>query len=239
MPNVMLLVKVFSESKHVDEFMRGRILARRISYFRQIEERDGRGDEYEGDVLRAADEIIVMPHHPITDRITDAIRIPKQNIGGPVVMRTTAVDHHHLYCMSTVYVGDDEAKEIRRTPTGGVVLTLTRLGEFGDHAVVITNPNRFLERVKLAATLKGFGLEANLVKYYDQQRGTPTEPFEHDAVFHKRDNYAYQREFRVVIDTGTSGTDPLTLDIGALDSMAQWTEIKGGAGLHFLFQPQG
>ena len=140
--------------------------------------------------------------------------------------------------MSALYVGDDESNQVTRTPSGGVVLTLKRLGEFGKYAVVVTNPKKFLERVKLATTLKGFGLEADLVKYYDAEKGTPVEPFKPDAIFHKRNHYAYQREFRIVIDTGTYGADPLTLDIGPLDSVAERREIEGGGGLDFIFQPR-
>ena len=52
MPYFMLLVKVFSDSRYADEFIRGKLYARRLSHFKHIEDADGRGDEYEGAILR-------------------------------------------------------------------------------------------------------------------------------------------------------------------------------------------
>ena len=75
-------------------------------------------------------------------------------------------------------------------------------------------------RVKAAADREGYGINGRLVKYYDPYVGTPPAGSQMESIFTKRNQYAYQKEFRIAIDTRTSGMDPITLSIGPIDDIA-------------------
>ena len=92
--------------------------------------------------------------------------------------------------------------------------------KLGEHAVVITDVEEFLRRVRAAAHRAGYGICRGLVKYYDPNVGTPPARSDIDSIFTKRDQYAYQKEFRIAIDTRTSGTNAMTLNIGSISDIA-------------------
>jgi hypothetical protein len=99
--------------------------------------------------------------------------------------------------------------------------------KLGDHAVVITNTTEFLRRVEKAAHREGYGILWELVKYYDPQVGTPPIRSDIETIFSKRKKYAYQREFRFAIDTGTTEGGAINLDIGDISDIACRTDTGG------------
>ena len=235
MPYLMLLVKVFSESRYAENFIRGNLYARRLTHFKRIEDTDGRGDEYEGAVLRDINHMILMPRHRTTGRILDTIHIPERNLQGPMVINTSGVDRYHLLCMSSAYVPDEDTEKLSNTQPDRIDYVLKapeRIREFGKYAVVITRPKAFIRRIETAADLRGIGLKTGLVNYYDEQRGTPAEPFNENVIFNKRDKYSHQQEFRFAFDTGETGTQPLSLTVGDLRDIGHRVDLEG-EGLAF------
>ena len=73
--------------------------------------------------------------------------------------------------------------------------------------------------MKAAADREGYRIYGRLVKYYDPNAGTPPARSQIESIFTKRNQYAYQKEFRIVIDTLTLGIDPITLNIGSIDDI--------------------
>ena len=51
------LVKVFSEQNYVDKFLRGELYARRLSWFKNLEDDNGRGDEFEAAIIPQLDNL--------------------------------------------------------------------------------------------------------------------------------------------------------------------------------------
>ncbi len=241
MPYLMLLVKVFGESRFADEFILGNLYANRLSHFKRIEDEDVRGDKYEGAILRDINHLIVMPRHRTTGRILDTIHIPERNLQGPMVIRTSNVERFHVFCMSSAYVPDEDTETLSQTRPDEIDYILTGpkgIREFGRHAVVITRPKAFIRRVETAAKLRGIDLQSGLVNYYDEQRGTPAEPHDKNIIFNKRDKYARQQEFRFAFDTGDAGVEPLILNVGDLGKMAHRADVKGD-GLMFRIMSSG
>ena len=58
------------------------------------------------------------------------------------------------------------------------------------------------------------------MKYYDPEVGTPLGPLDIRIIFTKRKKFSHEREFRFAIDTGTLGSEPITLNIGEIDDIA-------------------
>ena len=70
-----------------------------------------------------------------------------------------------------------------------------------------------MKRIETAAEQKGYRLSRGLVKYYDPDKfhGSFSD---REAVFRKRIEYAYQQEYRFLIDTLVIGDWPVVLKIG-------------------------
>ena len=76
----------------------------------------------------------------------------------------------------------------------------------------------FIKRVEAAVKAKGYEGRCGLVKYYDPE--TVHDSFrETESVFRKQVTQSYQREFRIVIGTGSASDCPLTLEVGDLSDI--------------------
>jgi hypothetical protein len=81
--------------------------------------------------------------------------------------------------------------------------------EFGDAFVVILRTRTFLDRVLAAATSRRLQCEWRLVEYYDPKTYSgETGPFRKPA------SLVYQKEFRFIVQPGSSS--PINLEIGSL-----------------------
>jgi hypothetical protein len=75
--------------------------------------------------------------------------------------------------------------------------------------VVILKTRDFLDRVLAAASSRGLQCEWRLVEYYDAKTYSgETGPFRKPSTF------AYQKEFRFIVQPGSSS--PINLEIGSL-----------------------
>jgi hypothetical protein len=81
--------------------------------------------------------------------------------------------------------------------------------EFGDAFVVILRTRTFFDRVLAAATSRGLRCAWRLVKYYD-----PKAYSGETGPFRKPVSFAYQKEFRFIVQPGSSS--PINLEIGSL-----------------------
>ena len=219
---VQFLVKIFSEQDYADRFLRGELHARRLSWFKKLEGDDGRGDEYEAAIMPRRDNLIIKleAKNVVTGEVEE-ITIPTEDLAAPPILQPEHFDHINVFCMYAAHSGDfkqvseDNIQDYRRQ----LELPENCL-ELGEYAVAIIDNPEFLRRVKMGADRKGYKICRGLVKYYDPEVGTPMAPLNIGIVFTKRKKYAHQREYRFAIDTGTSGCEPITLNIGAIDDIA-------------------
>jgi hypothetical protein len=96
--------------------------------------------------------------------------------------------------------------------------------KLGEYAVIVTNVNKFIERVKAAVSSNNYGLNAGLVEYYDP---TIFNGFfsEVESIFRKRDEYKHQKEYRFSFDTGIAGNDLLILNIGDISDITMQCKV--------------
>ena len=113
------------------------------------------------------------------------------------------------------------------------LLVPERCFELGEHAVVITDVPEFMRRFGAAIEAHRYRGWSHLVRYYD-----PSSFHGHfegiEAVFRKRSEYSYQREYRFAIDTGRAGDDPLHLDIGDIRDITKRSRPEELNGEQFL-----
>ena len=219
---ICFLTKVFQESDHADAFLRGEMFANRLSHFMKIEGHDGRGDKYEGAIMPQIDNLTIeLAATNMETGEVDFVTIAPEELSGPPILHPNWFRHVNVFCMYAAHVDGSLDVECERFEDIKSMLEIPEayLG-LGEHAVVITNVTEFLRRVKLAAERKGFGIYGKLVNYYDPSIGVRLLRGNIDSIFTKRKEYEWQREFRLAIDTRTSGCAAITLDVGYIRDIA-------------------
>ena len=212
------LVKLFSKQRHAEEFLRGKLHVNRLSYFRKIED-IGRRDENEGAYLlqpeQTADFRIWNSDSPseTVDLVPDLISAQ---------IHLDAVDDLNVFCM---HAGNLDETRLRDA-SNGTAIQLPSLPEtwraWGHYAVLVTGVAEFVERVRAAARRENYRSWRSVVRYYNAKTfHTPFPLGDVRGAFHKRDTFADEREFRFVFDTGTPGTDAITLNIGDICDIAR------------------
>ena len=208
----LLLVKFASKAAHVNDLLDGKLFAQRLSWFKRRESNDaaGRFDRHEGTSLwhQPGDVRLVINDWDLTP-----------DLAGPVQMQHDWLNHFNVYCMHAVHADQAAFDRAASGAPGDIeylrqrLLIPERSFEMGAHAVVVTDIAEFMRRFDAAVASNNYRATHHFVRYYDpasfhgQFDGA-------EAVFRKRDEYIYQREYRFAIWTRTTGTDPLTLDIG-------------------------
>ena len=100
--------------------------------------------------------------------------------------------------------------------------------EFGPYTVLISNPREFVQRIKETCRLNDYTMKCGYVRYYesDQDSVGINEPDNSSAMFYKPQDYAYQQEYRIAIETGEYQTATLMLNIGDISDIAVIYETR-------------
>ncbi len=209
MNTIFFLVKFLTEQDHVNNFIQGKIYFNKLSEFKEIKDSEAsrRNDQYEGTAAWLQPEKVRMEINSIDF---------SNDLAGPLTIQMNRLNHLHIFCVHAVHSGHldltklsgDNIESLRdelKIPDDCLSL--------GEHAVVINNMPEFIKRVEDAAVTNGYKLIKGRVKYYNPE--TLHGYFQNmEAIFRKRDEYSYQREYRFVFDTKTTDNCPLILDIG-------------------------
>ena len=210
--------------------MGGKLFANRLSYFKRIDGSDIRKDGDEGAVMlpREGAVLDLIAKNPVTQEVISSIRIPGSELEAPITIRPGWANHVNLFCMYAVHSCDSE--DITDSTAHGFKKQLTIpegvLEEFGKHAVVIRNVWGFFRRVVDSAKQQGYAVKGRLVAYYDAEIGTPPELAYEDMVFAKRNEFSHEQEYRIVINTGTTGNEAIALSIGSIGDIATHIELS-------------
>ena len=218
----LVLAKFFKEARFADAFMRGELFAPRLPFYRGIDEENTlRGDIYEATQLiyPASMNVSTTELDPRTGKPLMSMDIDPKDIAGPVRMGQPMFDRFNLFCMAEIFLTEKKLLEIVDGKASPVFRFDKRLSRFGRH-VVIVNASKFFERVRNACEKRGYILYPSAIEYYDPRQGSRGSVLDLSLVFLKRLQYEYQSEYRLVIDTGLHGRDPITLDIGDIGDIS-------------------
>ena len=192
-----------------------------------MEDSDGRGDEYEGAVMLQRDNLIIKwtVKHGETGEVLEEFTTTPDEHAAPPILQPEQFDDFNVFCMYAAHSNDFQPQTddpLRELKTH-IELPKDCL-KLGRYTVVITNTPEFLRRVQASASREGYRIKCGLVEYYDPEIGTPLEPFGMKPVFRKRKQFAHQREFRFAIDTGTAGSEAVTLNIGDINDITMFLD---------------
>jgi hypothetical protein len=209
----LYLIKFFNEDSHAIQFIAGDLFMRRLSYFKRLEDAEGRGDPNEALFawlqprgLKMNFEIPGFGKSEITE----------SDLAAPVSLGFHDHNFLYVYCMYCVYSQwfdgiqlSDMEKEIEID---------RRCLKFGPYAVIV--PVRpFVDRLKKAKENQALRLASGLVEYYDEAIFNG-EFSKDDAPFRKQKIFSYQREYRICLETLTRDDVPRTVNIGSLSDIA-------------------
>lgn len=230
-------IKFFSDERYADEFIRGKLYLNRLAYFRNLEDslHDGRPDDHE------AIAIWLQPNDlsiEITLPGIGQVTLTKADFAGPVSMALDYHNHLHILCLyafgapgrltdgGRIDIGAMKESELRTH------LAIDELClRFGAFAVVMACAP-FLGQLRTALERSGLRCQGRLVEYYDEETFhgviAPT-----DIPFKKQKRFAYQKEYRLCVQSNTKGADPLIIDIGDIGKISAKFEASR---LNNLFQ---
>jgi hypothetical protein len=219
MLRVFTLVKLFDRVEHAEAMIRGHLHMKCLRFFREYTDADGelRGDRYEG--VGA----IFQPSQLGELRLGDIV-IPAKDLAGPILIRP---DHRnwHVFCTFAVtndgLLGEKVSADSLSQLKKAMQIHEECFG-LGKHAVLLTQPNTFLERVGDALGRLGRSWKRNLVEYYDDASFHGYFPPD-DVPFRKRARFRLQREYRFAVEADPDSDEPLTLDVGDLSDVALLT----------------
>ncbi len=205
---IKMFLKIGKEEHIKDLYENGTIYINTIEYFRKIEDKELRGDEYEG-----ASEIINSL--PGTFRILEVdqdfkytkIHIKKsyEKVPGNI---------YSLYCIST---------------KGFPNLLDFRIDEknlrFGTHCLMVKDNQYFFDKIQSELKNSGFEYQHGFVDYYDKDKISYKKP----TLFDKPKEFEYQKEFRFYVYNNE--LTPIKIQIGNLKGKAEIIEAKKLTGL--------
>ena len=225
---IFFFAKVFAKKEHADAFVSGSLFANRLSYFKRIENRDGRGDEYEGAIIPELDGLtFTLTSTDLQTGEIDEITIPEGDFAAPPIIQPTRLDHLNVFCLYAGHSGGFTEISTDKLQCFKKQLEIPEdCTKLGSHAVIVQNATEFIRRVRVAAERENFRIWWKLVRYYDPEVGTPRFKSSLDPIFSKSKEYDYQREFRFAIDTGTVGRNSVILDIGDIEDITMYMDSR-------------
>ena len=216
------LVKFLENRDHAESFLRGGMRARRLSYFKEIENDPARGDPDDG--LRTYRTVLGMPA-PASNHFT---LVAEVSVGDHGVHRIgfdyTVEEDLYVICLSRFVSGAENPgsclNQLQRKINGA-----PKMGaEFGPHAVVISDERAFLDLVGLAARDRGYEVLSDAVTYRTEGKGL--NGIESVDAYCKSARFAPQHEFRIALMGGEAVEDTLRLDIGDLGGIGRIVRTK-------------
>lgn len=201
------LVKITSK-EIIEKIQNGNFRMTSLKKYREMYKEDGDdiiGDPNEGKFY-VHDAYIVIPEKNVCENVKEyAFATPNEN--------------DFVFCMFEFDLKENDIFRFSQTQK-------ERLPKFGDSALIITNREEFIKRVKKGAERNGYSICYDSVNYYDESiddvkylcnqviRGIE------NIVFYKQKKYQYQQEFRLT--TPYEGDrDFIEFDIGNISDITQ------------------
>ena len=180
----------------------GQVHMKTLGYFRDLEEKDGRGDSYEALTTHLQPGQFRLGFRTST---SDEIFEVTELIAKP--LRIWANTDVHVFCMTalTVQYLEEQARV-------GAPIIGERLKALSNYVLEIS-PKPFMDRMTQAAAAAGFKTDWGVVKYYN-----PALYHGEIDYFDKRSSYDWQMEARIVADP--SGNDHMNIELGSLEDIS-------------------
>jgi len=205
-----LLIKI-TESKYVDDFIKGNFYMNSVHYFRTIEDKGGemRKDFCEGYAKIVQPSEFHYLYHPNALPDGSEWKMSSQHLIGGVLRDPFYFEHGKIFCFYEIKYNQNKM-EIEPIDN--------RILDFGDAFICITNVMEFTKRINRAIGEKQDVLmpQANFyrVEYYNDNEFSGTL-----GPLRKRMKYKWQNEFRLYVELKEKHTKQYILPIGDISDI--------------------
>lgn len=200
---IKMFLKIGKEEHIKDLYENGTIFINTIEYFRKIEDKELRGDKYEG-----VSEVINSL--PGTFKIQGSIQEFKyQKIHLRKSHEILLGNIYSLYCISS-----------KGFPNPLDFIMDEKNLRFGTHCLMIKDNEYFLEKIKSELDKNNYEYHHGFIDYYDKDNISFKKP----TLFEKPNEFEYQKEFRFYIHNDE--VKPIKIQIGSLKGKAEIIEAK-------------
>lgn len=216
---IVFFLKFVEKRIYAENFLSGNLYLNPLKYFIGIEEgADGRADRF---------ELTRGWHQPrdLGEITVGSITISPSHLAGPLIMQSCAQENSNILCLyAGVFPKIDKASGIEIEELRRSFHLPEQCLSMGREAALVHNPRAFLRRVEDAVNASGFGLDAGMVDYFDPSNysGTITRPG-----FSKRNDFSWQREYRLILDRRALSPEPFVLEVGDLHDICSIVDVTG------------
>lgn len=197
----------FQNRDKIESLQKGKLYMKSLAYYRERERETG--DDTVGDLFEAMIHInngyIIIPELGINEKLSDALI-------------NTNFANSFVFCLlslaertETFKFSDEQKKKIL---------------DFGDSALLITDRDKFLQRIETALERQNLEYHHDYVDYYDETKDNIIDWIslisnrDEYVAFRKRIRYAYQQEYRFLIKHPPTEEDYFELDIGNIEGIS-------------------
>lgn len=203
------LIKIGKEEHIRTLYEKGILYMNTLQYFVKVEDNSQQQDNFEGATFFESLKKIEIKNATGEEiKFGDSADCDAPLLYGNLLIHSDA-SLGNIYCMFAVTEEFIKSKsDIDK-----------RNKEFGDHFLLIHNPEVFLTRVYAALEERGVKYKSGLVYYFDREeyyRGRLTP-------FMKRNDYRHQNEFRLLVENKIDAV--FILEIGSLKDIARLYKI--------------
>ena len=217
-----LFVKIFDEEEYANEFLNGVLYSNRLSYFKKLEDEEGRGDKYEGGIFIPSDQAIIkLTATNLGNQTFEQITIPSEDLAAAVRIGPDWFNNVNVFCMYSCFSQDvNESSDSGRRDVKITFQMPNKALKLGDCLVVVCDVRAFLDRFRKSTEELGYDGMHGLVKYFDPEHGSLPFKSREETIFMKRKKFEDQKEYRLAFNTDTIGSDPVKLSIGSIRDIA-------------------
>ena len=192
---ILAFLKFGNRDHIMDLYEKGTVYMNNLQYFKTVEDKELRGDAYEGALSFGFAEKGTIQLEGANQKFECF------NIDYGEYLKTGNV--YSLFSVSSYHFPNPKDFTVDK-----------RVIEFGSHCLLIKQPGIFIEQLTNQLKKRGLVADHGFVKYYEKEpRMTSLSPF------HKRTLFDYQCEFRFFVQN--SNTNPIIVNIGSMHEYAE------------------
>ena len=198
------LLKIFENEQYQNDFMNGKLYMNTLKFFKKNESLD----------IARSDKLETIKEHK--QQIADFIEFANLSFlkdkgeitGGTITEISKKFDYCSILCFYSLWKNTEDEQ----------IVIDERNKRFGEYCIVITDIKEFLNRVVRATDKNKFVCHHMKVNYINKNLEYKIK--EKEVPFTKFDNFNYQREFRVAINTKRNMNQHYILEVGSLKDIA-------------------
>jgi hypothetical protein len=178
------------EDKYVNDFLDGKLFMKTLDQFSDLEKRDSSSDNnFRGDILEGFSESFGIGYNPHLYKSDKDGNIEKDGMLGSIDALKL---REKVFCLTAIEYDEKHHSFIKPD---------SRMKEFGEYAVIITDVEEFLRRVSIKFKDLCKKNDANYWMAYNRVKyGIDLSQLFQYNEFRKSESYLWQKEFRIIID---------------------------------------